>query len=66
MPDIPICIRTREHVSSDKNNVCTAGVAREFGSKIFVEMDSVEMRYFGQNNIRAGKFPSSLPLARTA
>ena len=38
----------------DKENQCTAGVAREFGSKIFLQMDSVEMRYYGQNNIRAG------------
>ena len=38
----------------DRNNECTAGVSREFSENIFLQMDSVELRYYGQNNIRPG------------
>lgn len=51
---ILVAAYSEEFTYCDRDNVCTAGVAREFGSKIFLQMDSVEMRYYGQNNIRAG------------
>jgi hypothetical protein len=51
---ILVAAYSEEFTYCDRDNVCTAGVAREFGSKIFLQMDSVELRYFGQNNIRAG------------
>lgn len=38
----------------DQNNVCSGEVTQDYGSKIHLEMDAVEVKYYGQNNIRAG------------